>query len=276
MNNNNAQLPRFSDVQLSTGVRLRYAEQGDAAGHPVILLHGYTDSSFSFSRVLSSLAETYHVFALDQRGHGDSERPASAYAMTDYVADVVAFMDALGLARATLVGHCMGSFIAQRVATVAPQRVAQLVLVSSATTACNEVIVEFQEAVKSLDDSVPLEFVKEFQEGTVYHSVPVEFMEGVIAESLKLPAGVWCAVLAGLLEADDAFPTVSITSPTLILWGEKDSIFQRDEQEALVSALPHAVWKAYTDTGHSPHWEQPEQFVEDLKGFIASRKAQGV
>src|SRR5262245_29905615 len=61
---------RFADVQLATGVRLHYAEQGDPQGHPIILLHGYTDSWFSYSRVLPLLPTRYRAYALDQRGHG--------------------------------------------------------------------------------------------------------------------------------------------------------------------------------------------------------------
>ncbi|HKG95645.1 MAG TPA: alpha/beta fold hydrolase, partial [Gemmatimonadaceae bacterium] len=86
--------PRFDDVRLPTGVRLRYAEQGDPSGHPIILLHGYSDSWFSYSGVLPLLPERYHVYALDLRGHGESDRPAAGYAMRDLAADVVAFMDA--------------------------------------------------------------------------------------------------------------------------------------------------------------------------------------
>jgi len=69
--------PRFADVRLSTGVRLRYLEQGDPAGRPVILLHGLTDSWFSFSRVLPGISKAHRVYALDLRGHGDSDRPAT-------------------------------------------------------------------------------------------------------------------------------------------------------------------------------------------------------
>ena len=130
----NTSTTRFADARLSTGVRLRYAESGDTSAHPVILLHGYSDSWFSFSRVLPSLAAGHHVYALDQRGHGDSERPAGGYSLRDLAADVIAFMDAEGLERAALVGHCMGSFVAQQAALAAPERVTHLVLISSATS----------------------------------------------------------------------------------------------------------------------------------------------
>ncbi len=57
--------PRFSEVGLTTGVRVRYAEMGSPSAPAVLLLHGFTDSWFSYSSVLPGLAETHHVFALD-------------------------------------------------------------------------------------------------------------------------------------------------------------------------------------------------------------------
>lgn len=106
---------RFAHVRLRTGVRLHYAEQGDPRGEPLILLHGLGDSWYSFSGILPKLPTSLRVFAIDQRGHGDSDRPASGYTLADLSDDAVAFMDAMGIPRATVIGHSMGSFVAQRV-----------------------------------------------------------------------------------------------------------------------------------------------------------------
>lgn len=264
--------PRFADASLSTGVRLRYAEQGDPAGHPVIFLHGYTDSSFSFSRALPLLDARYHAYALDQRGHGDSERPAEGYALRDFAADVVAFMDEQGLERATLVGHCLGSLVAQRVALDAPQRVAGLVLVSSMTSARRiEGIDELQQGIEAFDECVPAEFAREFQAGTVYRPLPAEFMDGVVAASLKVPARVWRATMEGLL-ADEHTPRLGrIQTPTLLLWGERDALLDRAEQDVLAAALVNAELVVYPETGHSPHWERPERFVRDLEAYLCTQ-----
>ena len=259
---------RFADAHLSTGVRLRYAEQGDPNGLPLILLHGYTDSWFSFSGVLPELAQTCRVFALDQRGHGDSDKPENGYALRDYAADVIAFMDAMGFARASLAGHSMGSLVARKVALAAPERVERLVLIASATTVRNEGVLALQREVEILEEPVPEEFVRGFQASTIYHPVPDQFMDRVVEESLKLPARVWREALAGML-ADDSNTPGLLRNRTLILWGDEDQIFPRSEQDSLLATFTTAVLKVYPKTGHALHWERPEQFVQDLKAFIA-------
>jgi len=272
--NRHAPSLRFADVRLKTGVRLHYAEQGDPAGQPVILLHGYTDSWFSFSRVLPLLGAKYRVYALDLRGHGDSDRPASGYQFHDFAADVVAFMDAKGLKRATIVGHSMGSFIAQQIALAAPERVERLVLVGSATTVRNNVVLELQQAVETLGDPVPAKFAREFQASTIYQPLPDDFMDRVVAESLKLPARVWRATMTGMLAADGKTKLGNIKTPTLILWGDQETVFPRAEQDLLAAQLPQAILQVYPKTGHALHWERPEQFVHDLEEFITRAEPQ--
>lgn len=118
---------RLAAVRLATGPRLHYAEQGDPHGKAIVFLHGWPDSWFSFSRVLPLVPRHHRVCAIDQRGFGDSDRPESGYAIPDLAADVVAFLDALGIERATLVGHSFGSFVA-RCATIAqPDRINRLI-----------------------------------------------------------------------------------------------------------------------------------------------------
>lgn len=162
---------RFSDAQLKTSVRLRYAEQGNSKGQVVILLHGYSDSWFSYSRILPLIDKKYHVYVPDQRGHGDSDRPASGYTFPDFAADVIAFMDAKDLKQATIVGHSMGSFVAQHVAAGAPERVSKLVLAGSATTVHNNVVLDLQREVGGLSDPVSPKFVREFQTSVISRSV---------------------------------------------------------------------------------------------------------
>ena len=260
---------RLAEIRLPNGVRLQYAEQGNPAGQPVILLHGYSDSWYSFSRVLPLIPAKYHVFALDQRGHGDSDRPAGGYTMRDLAADVIGFMDAARLSKAIVVGHSMGSFVAQQVALAAPERVERLVLIGSGTTPRNiEGIGELRRAVDSLPDPIPVGFARDFQLSTIHRRLPDAFVDRVVADSRKLPARVWRGIMAGMLATDRAPRLSQSRIPTLILWGDRDAIFLRAEQDALTSLLSGSTLKVYHDTGHALHWERPVEFVRDLKEFV--------
>lgn len=131
---------RFATVRLSTGPRVHYAEHGDAQGEPAVFLHGWPDSWFSFSRVVPLLGPRLHAFVLDQRGFGDSERPDGGYAIQQFAADVVAFLDTLSIDRATIVGHSFGSFVTRQVAIAQPDRVARMVLIGTGVSAGTRVV----------------------------------------------------------------------------------------------------------------------------------------
>ncbi len=263
---------RSANVRLSTGIRAHFTEQGELGGEPIVCLHGLSDSSFSFSRLMPLLAgEGRRVLALDQRGHGDSERPESGYAIDDFASDTVALLDELGIERATIVGHSLGSISARRVAARFPDRVSRLVLIGAIATPVNSAVLDLEDAVEALEDPVPAVFVREFQESTIEHPVPQEFLERVVNESLKLPARVWRGVIAALVDFDDASDLGRIEAPTLLLWGEKDAYFPLEEQRTLEAGIPDARLVVYPGTGHAPHWERPERVAEDIARFLELR-----
>ena len=209
------------------------------------------------------------MYALDLRGHGESDRPAGGYAMRDLAADVLAFMDDRRLTRVTVVGHSMGSFVAQQLALAAPERIARLVLIGSGTTPRQIVgIAELDSAVQSLRDPVPVEFVREFQVGTVYQPISDKFLDGAINESRKLPARVWQGLMAGMLATDPPAGLSGKRIPTAIFWGDRDATFGRSEQDALVTMIDGAELAVYPETGHALHWERPAEFARDLHAFL--------
>jgi non-heme chloroperoxidase len=256
---------RFATTRLVTGPLVHYAEQGDPGGAAILLLPAYADSWFSYSRLLPLLPTRLHAYAVDQRGHGDSERPACCYTADDFAADAVAFLDAVVQQRATLVGHSGSCFVARRVAETHPERVSGLVLIGSPVSLLgNQGVLEFQAAVHALSDPVPADFVRGFQAAAAHVRLPEAFLEGLIAESRKLPARVWRDALDGLVAFDDTGELGRITAPTLLLWGDRDATVSRQEQEQLAAAIPDARLVGYPGTGHSPHWERPEQVVVSL------------
>ena len=260
--------PRFATARLATGLQVHYTEQGDPGGEPIVFLPAYADSWFSYSRVLALLPTRYHAFAVDPRGHGDSERPDCCYGVDDFAADTVAFLDAVGLQRATLVGHSGSCFAARWVAVTHPERVARLVLSGSPAGSLPERVAAWLQATMgALVDPVPADFVREFQAGAAHVPLPEAFREGLVAESGKLPARVWRDAANGLVAFDDTAELERIAAPTLLVWGDRDGLLERQEQARLAAAIPGARSLVYPETGHSPHWERPERFTADLDAF---------
>jgi non-heme chloroperoxidase len=195
----------------------------------------------------------------------------TGYYPQDFAADLAAFMDTLKLGPAVVVGHSMGSSIAQRFALDYPDRTLGLVLMGSCTTVRgNPVATELWDAVVStLTDPIDPGFVLEFQRSTLARPVPQTLLDTVVQESLKVPARVWKAALAALLDTDFSGELGKITAPTLIVWGDQDAFFLRREQEALAAAIAGARLVVYPDAGHGFHWEEPARFAADLVAFTA-------
>jgi non-heme chloroperoxidase len=261
--------PVVKSVKLPNRVKLQYVEQGDSSGTPLLLLHGITDSWRSFERVLPHLPESIHAFALSQRGHGDADRPAAGYSPQDFAADLAAFLDTLDLGQVVIAGHSMGSSIAQRFALDYPERALGLVLAGSVTTwrGHPDFVELWDSVVSTLTDPIDPDFVLEFQESTLAQPVPPAFLETIVQESLKLPARVWkAALLEGLLEADFSRELEKIKAPTLIVWGDQDTL-TGSEQEALAAAIVGSQLMVYPGAGHGLHWEEPARFAADLVTF---------
>jgi non-heme chloroperoxidase len=262
--------PTTRSIELPGRVTLEYVEQGDRTGVPVLLLHGVTDSWRSFERVLPYLPASIRAFALTQRGHGDSGRPAAGYRTRDFATDVAAFADALSLGPAVIVGHSMGSTNAMRFAIDHPGRTRGLVLVAAFASYRNntEAVALWESAVSQLADPIDPAFVREFQESTLAQPVPPAYLDAVVRESLKVPARVWRAAFEGFFEDDFTGEMGTITAPTLVMWGTRDSLCSRADQDALLAAIAGSRRVVHENAGHALHWEEPERFAAELVAFV--------
>jgi non-heme chloroperoxidase len=254
-------------VELPTGVTVKYIEEGPRNAPPLILLHGLTDSSRSWSMTVPHLAESYHVLVLDQRGHGDSESPQCCYAIPDFAGDVVAFMDTLKIPRATLAGHSMGSFIAEYLAVDSPERVDKLILVGAAASGVgNETLDWVLESVEQFTDPIDPKFIAEWTSNP--NPVDEEFLKHVKPETAKVPPHVWRGATLGLMVEDHGHLLPRIKAPVLIIWGDQDSIFKSKDEETLRKGLPSAEFRVYEGIGHNVQWEQPERVAKDIAEFM--------
>jgi pimeloyl-ACP methyl ester carboxylesterase len=263
---------QVKSVELPGGPILEYVEQGRRGGVPVVLLHGITDSWRSFELLLPHLPDSLHAFALTQRGHGDSSRPASGYRLEDFAGDVAAFLDAMGIDSAVVVGHSMGTAVAQQLAIDHPGRVRALVLLGAMVALRHNAPVQelWTATISTLADPIDREFVLDFQRSTVAREIPPAYLQAVVDESLKVPARVWRDAFAGILAADLTPFLGKITAPTLLLWGDTDVLADESQQVAIGEGIAGAELRVYRGGGHAVHWETPERVAADIAAFVAA------
>ncbi|MDT7744340.1 MAG: hypothetical protein QOE59_3418 [Actinomycetota bacterium] len=115
------------------GIRLHVAEAGPETAPAVVLLHGFPQHWYVWRALITSLATTHRVVALDLRGAGWSDAPRTGYSTDDRVRDVLAVLDEPAIPRADLVGHDWGGWLAFRMALDHPGRVRRLVAISTPT-----------------------------------------------------------------------------------------------------------------------------------------------
>jgi len=207
------------------------------------------------------------VLAMDQRGHGDADKPADSYAVTDFAADVEAFMDAMDLQSAVLLGSSSGGYVAQQVAIDSPHRVTGLVLVGSPRSLQGRPA--FADEVDRLVDPVDRTWVeRSLRWFPRFHDVPDWYIQDRIDDGVRMPAHVWRQTFAGLITARPPTETGTITAPTLIIWGDRDELLSWEDEQTLAAAIPGSRLVVYPDTGHLVLWEQPERVASDLTAFV--------
>lgn len=257
----------MSRVRLPTGIEMELAQAG--SGRPVLFLHGYTDSWYSHNGVLHDLPAGIRAIVPSQRGHGGTDKPTGRYDLRDFAADAIALLDRLEIERAAIVGHSMGSLIAQDLALSHPDRVTAVVLNGSATTGDNPVLRGMLAETRALADPIDRAYVAAFQSGTCVGPLgPGMDLERAIDESMKMPAHAWTGVLEALLAWRQPKPLGDIACPVLVAWGDRDEIFLRPEQDMLLAAIPQARLSVYEGVGHAPHWERPDRFTAEMMAFL--------
>ena len=254
---------------LGSGVALPYAETGAAGDSiPVVLVHAYVESWRYFEPVLRSLPPSVHALAPTQRGHRSVKGNLASYRIGDFAADIVGFMDALGISRAVLVGASSGGLVSQVVATSHPQRVAGLVLISSPVTLGDKPgVTAMREHIMALSEPIDPGFVERFVRGTSPDDVPGDLVARLVDESLAIPANVWRESFLGLLRVDQTEELDKIQVPTLLLSGGSDT-FVRDDQQVLLDRIVGSRLMAYDGIGHGPHLAHPDRVAADLTAFV--------
>jgi pimeloyl-ACP methyl ester carboxylesterase len=266
------------------GVRVAYRQAG--SGPVVVLIHGITSDSSTWARVMPGLAQRFTVLAPDLAGHGASDKPRADYSLGAHASGLRDLLAALGHERATFVGHSLGGGVAMQLAYQHPELCERLVLVDSgglgrevnvllraATLPGSEYVIPLLAAARLPDAgrlagralrSVGLRVGTDLQEISRGHATLAD--AGARAAFLHTLRAV---VDAGG-QRIDASSRLYLAQhlPLLLMWGERDGIIPVSHGRAAHRRLPDSRLAVFRHSGHFPHLDEPELFLEVLGDFI--------
>jgi esterase len=264
----------------ANGLELHLLDWGGAAPTPALALHGFALNCHSFDEVAPALSRRVRLFALDQRGHGLSERAARVedYTRDEMVADALGVVNALGLERTVLIGHSMGGMNAMTFAARHPERVRALVLVDVGP----EVSVDgAREVGLFVAGPYELESLDAWVEHT-HRYYPWRSKERIRARlelSLVRTASGGLAKqyderfragFGGVAQARDSLAEVAaaLRCPTLLVHGGASPVLTREMAERFAAAAPVVELVTIEGAGHSVAGDKPEEFLKCVSSFL--------
>ncbi|MEM7502545.1 MAG: alpha/beta hydrolase [Pseudomonadota bacterium] len=261
----------FADQIRVYGFDMHYTEVG--RGPVIVLLHGLWGGTNEWQPILEPLAASHRVIALDAIGFHGSDKPEAAYHNALLAQFLAGFLDTLDLRNVTLMGHAMGANLATYTAVHHPQRISRLVLVDGAgyrnperdlAAPMSAAMLNFRKIATGSNIAATESFLK----------------RRVLDDSLvtrgwaELAFSMWLrsarAIGDMLREGGDVTPEQmrTIALPTLIVWGENDSVFPIRNGERLHADINGSTFARIAASGHLPQMEQTDEFLSHLLPFL--------
>ena len=272
----------FADID---GVRLHYQEKG--AGPPLVLLHGFTSSTYSWKDVFDPLSKSFRVIAIDLKGFGFSSKPDGDYTKRAQALLIDRLLEHLKIEKAWFCGNSMGGEVSLNLALRNPQRVAGLILIDSAgivvpggatlapgyllLPVVGRVLMAF--ALTS-DKLVREGLEKSFADDTKVTADRVAYYH----RPLRTRGGQLAALRVRTHWAQ--FPVEPelgrISAPTLIVWGAEDQLIPLEAGRRMNSLIKGSQLVIIEKCGHVPQEEMPERVIDEITKFIeVADKRQG-
>jgi esterase len=266
------------------GLRFHYLDWGAEGKPPFVLLHGGAQTVHSWDDFAPVVRNDYHVYALDQRGHGDSDwAPDGDYSRQTQCEDIAAFVSALRLSPFILAGLSMGGINAITYTARYPERVRALIIVDVGP----EIETRGRENIQNFTRVDELDSFEAFIE-RAHRFNPRRSLENLrqrLSHNLKqLPNGKWtwkfdqqrlnAGVRSGIGPEGLWEEVRKIRCPTLIIRGGESDILSPAAAERLQAAIPNSRLTVVPGAGHSVMGDNPEGFAAAVQEFLRTLKAE--
>jgi pimeloyl-ACP methyl ester carboxylesterase len=259
------------------GFKLHYLEAG--RGAPVVLLHGLGGDGSRWGPNIEPLAKDFHVFALDQIGFGESDKPLANYHTGMLAEFLVGFLKAAGISKASLVGNSMGAGVALYTAVHYPDMVDRIILADgggyrAAAGAAPPPTPEAQRR-RQLQNSVTRDETREFFR-ILFHDKRL-VTEKMVDEQLTLRLRAAFTITkmqeAGERGSLSEQEVRAVKAPTLVVWGKYDELANPAGADRLEKTIPGARKVIIDNCGHMPQLERADEFNRLVREFLLAAKA---
>jgi pimeloyl-ACP methyl ester carboxylesterase len=257
---------RKRSMRLPDDRPLAFIDSG-GEGPVLLLLHGYSDSSRSFS-LLEPCLQGCRLVVPDLPGHGASAA-GDGLMVGDFADDIAALLADLGIDRCVVIGHSMGAMVGMVLADRLASTVEALILVSGTLRPAFPLSEPVTKAILRLSD--PIDPADPFFD--LWHAGPQPvdqtFLDPLRREAAAIPANIWQGILQEFTRLDLTGTARRISVPVLSISGSEDTIFDSAQRTALISALQKPQTVVLKGFGHNPHWEDPAQMALLIDRFLA-------
>lgn len=261
-------------VNINT-LHLHFVEWGTPGRPTLLLLHGVRGNARIWDLLAHELEGPYRLIALDQRGFGDSQHPTPpAYHLSDYLADLEGFVNALGLGPFVLAGHSMGALHALAYAASHPLQVQGLIYVDIAPRPPDSQRQFLQEAgARPIREFTTLQEALEV-ERRISPGLPQKVLEHLVVNNLsRQKDGKWRYKFdrEALRHFDqyDLWPLVPLVScPALIVRGSQSDVMGEGAAKEMVRQMPRARLVEVPGARHLVFLDQPQAFASAVQGFL--------
>ncbi|MET8419810.1 alpha/beta fold hydrolase [Streptomyces sp. NPDC005134] len=265
------------------GVRTRYLRAGDPAQPTLVLLHGSGGHAEAYVRNIEAHAQHFSTWSIDMLGHGYTDKPGHPLEVAHYVDHLVAFLEAIGVERASLSGESLGGWVAARAAVDHPHRVERLVLnTAGGSQADPEVMARIKRLSMAAAEDPSWETVQArvkwlmADKSKGYDDI-VASRQRVYRQPDFAPA---MSDIMALQDPEIRARNIlgeaqygAITAPTLVLWTSDDPTADVAEGRRIASMIPGARFEVMEGCGHWPQYEDPEAFDRIHLDFLLGRTA---